>query len=250
MDSLPLIATLFALTACIYATVGFGGGSMYLALLALFGTAYTALPQIALCCNIVVVSGGCYHFLRARERQALTLWPLLLTSVPAAFIGGRIPIARTTFLFLLGLALAVAGIRLLIVPTAGVERRRVALHPIMMAIGGAAIGLFSGLIGIGGGIFLAPLLYLAGWGHPRAIAAASSLFILVNSVAGLCGQVAKTGWAVAPIPFGVLGLAVLIGGQCGTRLCVYRLRPVRLQQCTALFLIAVAGKILWGVWSA
>ncbi|MBI4365304.1 MAG: sulfite exporter TauE/SafE family protein [Deltaproteobacteria bacterium] len=247
MDSPVLLATLFAATACLYAMVGFGGGSMYLALLALVGTAYTAIPQIALLCNIVVVIGGCYHLAQAGELRAVrSLWPLFLASVPAAFLGGRLPIGKTVFSILLGIALAVAGLRLLLAGRSDPATRPSRTIPRgLLALLGVGIGLYAGLIGIGGGIFLAPLLYLIGWGRPRRIAAAASGFILINSLAGLAGQLAKTGWGVEPIQLAGLLLAVFLGGQCGSRLLAYRMPSHRLQQCTAVFLIVVAGKLLW-----
>ena len=210
-------------TALLYASVGFGGGSTYSALLALAGTDFRLLPIIALACNIVVVTGGVIRFARAGEmpwRGALTI---ALVAAPLAFLGGLTPIKEAAFLTLLGASLVFAALALLVpVRPAGDDPQ----HPRRtwtMALAAAPLGYLAGLVGIGGGIFLAPLLHLARWDSARRIAATASLFILINSATGLVGQLAKSG----PARFGeALGgalpllVAVVIGGQIGSYLAL------------------------------
>src|SRR3989338_5378690 len=195
MDPLVLavIALLFFLTAFVYSSVGFGEGSTYLALLVLFGFSYLLIPKIALFCNLIVVSGGVYHYIKARQLSLRYVFPFLITSMPFAYLGGSLPIDKTTFLFLLALSLLVAGLRLFFFNKMEGEEKEISWK-IALSIGlpfGAILGFFSGLVGIGGGIFLSPLLYFLRWGRAQTIAASASFFILVNSLFGLAGQWTK-----------------------------------------------------------
>ncbi len=246
---MPLLALLFFITAVLYASVGFGGGSTYNALLVLHGADYRILPSIALICNIIVVAGGAVRFSRAGYLDWRSLLPWIAASVPAAWVGGRIPVSETFFIAALGLALTAAGLRLAFErpPAAAGGDIRQTPAPIAITIG-ASLGFVSGLVGIGGGIFLAPVLYLLRWGDPRKIAAACSLFILVNSLSGLAGQTMKLGdlggvsmlaeyWMVFP--------AVLIGGQIGSRLGASKLSPVTIKRLTSALILYVAIRLLW-----
>lgn len=162
---MPQLAALFALTALLYALVGFGGGSTYNALLVLNGTDYRILPAIALICNIIVVAGGSWRFWQAGHVSFWRILPWILLSVPAAWLGGRLAVSETLFVGLLGGSLLVAGLQLIFERKQGGEdgaARHVA-RPVSYAAGGG-IGFLSGMVGIGGGIFLAPILYLLRWG--------------------------------------------------------------------------------------
>ena len=212
-------------TALLYASVGFGGGSTYSALLALAGIDFKILPIISLACNIVVVTGGVIRFARAGEmpwRGALTI---ALVAAPLAFLGGLTPIKQATFLTILGASLVFAALALLI-PVKQSGDAPAPLRPTWpMALAAAPLGYLAGLVGIGGGIFLAPLLHLARWNSARRIAATASLFILINSFTGLAGQLAKSGVARFGEALGgalPLLLAVAIGGQIGSYLEIGR----------------------------
>lgn len=246
MDWLP--AGFFA-TALLYASVGFGGGSTYNALLALVGFDYRLLPLVALTCNVVVVGGGTVRFARARAvpwRRALIL---SLVAAPLAFLGGLTPIRHETFLLVLGVSLVAAGAALL-VPRAG-EGEGVLRPPLplarSMAVLAAPLGYLAGLVGIGGGIFLAPILHLARWDTARRIAATTSLFILINSLAGIAGQLAKNGpERFAEALSGALPLlvAVVLGGQLGSVLAL-RLLPERvIRWLTAALTIWAGSRLL------
>ena len=216
-------------TALLYASVGFGGGSTYSALLALAGTDSRVLPIISLACNIVVVTGGVIRFARAGEmpwRGALTI---ALVAAPLAFLGGLTPIKESAFLTLLGASLVFAALALLVPLRQTVEVTEFPRRTWPMALAAAPLGYLAGLVGIGGGIFLAPLLHLTRWNSARRIAATASLFILINSTTGLVGQLAKSGVARFGEALGgalPLLVAVAIGGQIGSYLAL-RYLPVK-----------------------
>ena len=210
---------------------------------------YRLLPVVSLLCNLVVVSGGSIRFARA----GITPWrgALALTGIaaPAALLGGLTPIGERAFLMLLGASLCLAGL-LLLLPKRDTTEAGSARGGRAMLIAAAPLGYLAGLVGIGGGIFLAPLLHLTRWNPPRAIAATASLFILVNSLFGLVGQLGKSG-------FGMLGagantglplmLAVVIGGQIGSLFAVRLFKPQVIAWLTAALTIVVGVRLLVGV---
>ena len=241
------LAAAFFATALLYASVGYGGGSTYNALLALSGVDYRLLPAIALACNIVVVSGGTVRFARA----GITPWrgALLLTAIaaPAAFLGGLTPIGETAFQTLLGVSLVLTALTML-VPIGEREGQPTALARWMPLVA-APIGYLAGLVGIGGGIFLAPLLHLTRWNSARAIAATASLFILVNSLFGLAGQMVKGGAdrLASAVTLGLpLLIAVAIGGQIGSLFAARLLPPVGIRWLTAALTLWVGARLLLG----
>ena len=247
------LAVLFGLTAALYASVGFGGGSTYIALLALADLDYRALPIIALMCNIIVVAGGAFRFQSRALIEWQKIWPILLLSVPAAWLGGRIVIAQDSFMILLGLSLAAAGILLMIEPFikragSGAGSGQWTSHRSFAPAIGTAIGFLSGMVGIGGGIFLAPILLLTRWSDSRRIAATASVFILVNSIAGLGGQLMKSGMGIggeAVLAYWPLFLGVLLGGQIGSILASKALPEIWIRRLTALLILYVAMRLLW-----
>ena len=175
---------LFLGTAIAYASVGFGGGSTYTALLVLFAADYQIIPAVSLLCNILVVAGSVWRYRKADLLHIKTAWPFFALSIPAAWLGGRVVISQTLFTGLLGGALLAAGFALL---WRGAHKARpaAAARKPALYLGlpiGAAIGFLSGLVGIGGGIFLSPILFLLKWEDSKKIAAICSAFILVPCV--------------------------------------------------------------------
>ncbi len=249
MDTLFYLIPLFFLTALVYSTAGFGGGSSYLALLALFSFPYESMPKVALLCNLVVVSGGFLVFYRAGHFSPRKVLPFVLTSIPAAYLGGSIPLNKTVFSWLLAISLAVAGLRMLLSEESFVVKKSVSWKEAWL-VGlpvGAGLGVLSGLVGIGGGIFLAPVLYFLGWANAKEVSAAASFFILVNSLAGLLGQVSKSAWTFEWTWMIPLALAVFLGGQIGSRWGAGKISKLALQRVTAALILSISGRLLWGL---
>jgi len=240
-----LLAILFLATAILYSSVGFGGGSTYLALLLIWGVPYFIFPVIALSCNIIVVSGNCFNYIRAGNLNFKLLIPYLIGSIPLAFIGGSLPIEKRLFEILLFLVLSAAGILLLLNFKSYDDKeenyRKIPI-PVSILIGGV-LGFISGIVGIGGGIFLSPILFLIRAGRPKHIVTTASLFILINSVSGIIGQLTKNA-VINEIPnYWYLLVAVLIGGQLGNFLNL-KIFPTRiLALVTAILVTFVATRM-------
>lgn len=243
------LALLFLLTATIYASVGFGGGSTYNALLVLANTDYRVLPSVALLCNLIVVTGGTWQYRRSGDLSFTFALPFVALSIPMAWLGGTVPLPRETFVVLLGLSLSAAGLMMWFQP-AQAKPAPPGSPRVSWLVGlpvGGAVGLLSGMVGIGGGIFLAPFLHLLRLAEPRRIAATSSFFIMVNSVAGLVGQTMKHG-TVSHLDrlaqYVWLAIAVFVGGQIGSRLSTRALSNRMLRRLTAVLVLYVAGRLL------
>lgn len=246
---IPELCILFFIVALAYSSAGFGGGSSYLAILSLplWMVDFQLMKSTALLCNVAVVSGGVYHFYKSGHLPLKKAWQLSLVSVPLAFIGSYLPMKQATFFLLLGLALTSAAILMCyrlffekgepIIP-ANKEKG------IAYGIIGGGIGLLSGMTGIGGGIYLSPVLRLGRYDTAKNIAGLSSFFILVNSIAGLCGQAAKHA-IVLDVKFaGPLVLAVIAGGQIGARLSAKVLNPRWVAGATALLILYAGVQML------
>ena len=223
-----ILSFLFFLTAILYSSVGFGGGSTYLALLLIWGVPYQVFPIIALCCNIIVVSGNCFNYIKAGNINIKLLSPFLISSVPFAFIGGSLQLDKSFFEIILFIILTLAGLSLLLKFRSFNESKEVNnnIPKITSFLIGGSIGFVSGVVGIGGGIFLSPVLLLIKAAKARHIATTASLFILINSISGLIGQSTK-GFILNEIyNYWPLFLLVLIGGQLGNFLNI-KILPTR-----------------------
>ena len=242
---MPLLAILFLVTAILYSSVGFGGGSTYLALLLIWGVPYFIFPAIALSCNIIVVSGNCFNYIRAGNLNLRLLIPYLIGSIPLAYLGGSLPIEKRLFEVLLFLVLAIAG-TLLLSNFKSYDEKEERYRKIPIAISiliGAALGFISGVVGIGGGIFLSPILFLIRAGRPKHIVTTASLFILINSISGIIGQLTKNN-VLAEVPnYWYLLVVVLIGGQVGNLLNLKIFSTRILAMVTALLVILVAARM-------
>ena len=240
-----LLAISFLVTAVLYSSVGFGGGSTYLALLLIWGVPYFVFPVIALSCNIIVVSGNCFNYIRAGNLNFKLLIPYLIGSIPLAFIGGSLPIEKRLFEILLFLVLTAAG-TLLLFNFKSYDNKKENYKKIPTVVSiliGGALGFVSGVVGIGGGIFLSPILFLIRADKPKHIITMASLFILINSITGIIGQLTKNE-VLSEIPnyWYLLG-AVLIGGQLGNFLNLKVFSARILALVTALLVIFVALRI-------
>lgn len=236
----------FFTIAFFYSMVGFGGGSSYLAVLALAGLSYQHIPPIALTCNLIVAGGGFIHFYGGGHFKPRKVLPFIVLSVPMAYLGGTILIKKEFFFLLLGLSLLAAAARMAISGHYFEKTKEISWKrawSVGLPVGGG-LGFLSGLVGIGGGIFLSPLLLVMRWVNVKQAAACASFFIFVNSFSGLMGQLQKgsshTEYLLA------LGGAVFIGGQMGSRLGSFHLPKVGLQRVLAALILIVAIKLLSG----
>ena len=242
----------FLITAFLYASVGFGGGSTYNALLILYNVDYLLIPKIALTCNLIVVIGGTIRY----QLNNLIPWKkvlaLIIFSAPFAWIGGRLPIDKELFLIILGISLLISGV-LLLIRKEEIENFSKSVNSkigiFLYSIMSVLIGLISGLVGIGGGIFLSPILHLSKTIPSMNIAAISSVFIFVNSITGLSGQFMKdnnTNLINEFVGYYWLFFAVLIGGSIGTYLGIKTFHPKIVRRLTAILVIYVSLRILLG----
>jgi len=224
-----------------YASVGFGGGSSYLAILALAGLPFQEIRLTALICNVIVVTGGTLIFFQNRQINWRKILPLVVASIPLAFFGAKMRISEETFFLLLGISLLAAAALLWFQPQRPMDNGSIASsRPLRDGMLGGGIGLLSGMVGIGGGIFLSPLLHLSSWDTARKIAATASVFILVNSISGISGQLSNLPTDINWQRVALLGGAVLLGGQLGSRISMARFNPLIIRRLTAL-LVFVAG---------
>ena len=245
---LNLIILFFA-TSTIYSSVGFGGGSTYLALLLLWGIPYTIFPVIALSCNIIVVTGNCINYSRAGNLNLKFLAPYLVGSIPMAFIGGALSIEKELFEILLFIILLLAGLFLLInfkTYNDNEESLRKIPLPLSLLVGGI-LGFVSGVAGIGGGIFLSPILFLLRAAKTKVIITTASVFILINSLSGIVGQLTKNQVIEEIINYWPLLIAVLIGGQIGNFLNIKILPTKILALTTSALVLFVALRMFFKI---
>ena len=244
-----ILSILFFVTAILYASVGFGGGSTYLALLLLWGVPYFIFPVVALTCNIIVVSGNCFNYIRAGNLNLKLLVPYLIGSIPLAFVGGSLPVEKEFFEILLFVVLTVAGVLLLFKFNSYDDKIEIFRKiPILVSILiGGILGFVSGVAGVGGGIFLSPILFLLKAGKPKHIVTTASLFILINSLSGIFGQLTKSTILSEIQNYWFLFLAVLIGGQIGNFLNL-KIFPTRiLALVTAILVLFVSIRMAFKI---
>ena len=240
-----ILSILFFVTAILYSSVGFGGGSTYLALLLIWGIPYYIFPVIALLCNIIVVSGNSYNYVRAGNYNYKLLIPFLIGSIPFAFFGGTLKIDKEIFEILLFIVLSSAGI-LLLINNKSYDAKSLIVRKLNFFISlliGSFLGLISGIVGIGGGIFLSPILFLLKAEKPKVIVTTASLFILINSISGVLGQFTKENVINDLFLYWPLFLSVLMGGYIGNYINLKFLSNRALTIITSLLVIFVSIRI-------
>jgi uncharacterized membrane protein YfcA len=239
-----ILTTVFLIAAMLYASVGNAGASGYLAVMALFGLAPAVMKPTALVLNILVASIASLHFVRVHSFSWSIFWPFALTSIPFSYLGGRLLLPGEIYKPVVGIVLFYAAYRLI---RSGAKDQPVATRhsmPIWIALGaGAGIGFLAGLIGLGGGILLTPLLLFTGWAESRQAAGVSAVFNLVNSLAGLLGQV--TVLAVLPVAMIPWAVAAGVGGWIGASYGSQHLGNARIQQVLGLILLIAGLKIIF-----
>ncbi|MEY4904752.1 MAG: hypothetical protein RLZZ292_2567 [Bacteroidota bacterium] len=254
MQHYELLLFFFAIAA-IYASVGFGGGSSYIAVLALYGLGVKEVKLTALICNIIVVSGGLWLFVQHQQLNWRKSLPWVIASVPMTFLGATMKISEHVYFILLGCTLIIAGILLWLDNRAQdasiantIDNQQSTNNNSTLfysLLGGGSIGLLSGMVGLGGGVFLSPILNLRHWDTSKRIAATASLFIFANSIAGIAGQYSTRPDTLNYMQILCLGGAVLFGGQLGSRWSIYQFNLLTIKRLTALLVLFAAGEILW-----
>ncbi len=237
----------FAIIAFIYSSVGFGGGSSYLAVLAMYALPFKELRLTSLLCNIIVVTGGVYIYVKNSQVNWKKIIPLVVLSVPMAYLGAVVRISQDTFFVILGCSLIIAAILLWIKTSpasmAGIKEPQKKSF-VKNGVLGGTIGFLSGMVGIGGGIFLSPVLNLMKWDLPKKIAATASVFILVNSVSGIAGQLATLPEGLNYSRIILLCFAVFVGGQTGSRMSV-KFNPMIVRRMTAGLVFFAGMEVLF-----
>lgn len=240
----------FLLIAFVYSSVGFGGGSSYLAVLAMYSLPYQEIRLTALVCNVIVVMGGVIIYIKNKQVNWKKILPLALISVPMAYLGAVLKISQETFFLILGITLILAALILWIKTETQYEgeiSENTESSLIKNGFLGGGIGFLSGLVGIGGGIFLSPLLNLMKWDTPRKIAATSSVFILVNSISGIFGQLSGLSADMNYSRILSLCFAVFMGGQIGARMSL-KWNPLVIKRMTAVLVLAAGINVVIKYW--
>ena len=238
-----ILSILFFITAILYSSVGFGGGSTYLALLLIWDIPYYIFPVIALLCNIIVVTGNSINYVRAGNHNFKLLLPFLFGSIPLAFLGGTLIVKKEIFEILLFLILSIAGV-LLLINNKSYDDKNIIIKKVNLFVSfliGSVLGLVSGLVGIGGGIFLSPILFLLKADKPKNIVTTASLFILINSIFGILGQLTKENILNEISLYWPLFISVLIGGLFGNylNLTIFSNRVLAIITSTLVIFVAI-----------
>jgi uncharacterized membrane protein YfcA len=240
-DLIQILAVCIFAVAMLYASVGHGGASGYLAVMALFSLSPVALKPTALVLNIVVAGVASWLYVTAKQFSWRIFWPFAVTSIPASFLGGCFNLPPYLYRPFLGVVLLFAAWRLF----ARTKRQEGAIRsprlPVAMAVG-AVLGFFSGLIGVGGGIFLSPLMVLLGWARVREVSGIAALFILVNSIAGLLGHVSSLQQIPTYAP--MLAIMALAGGTLGALGGSRHLPVAAILKAMAMVLAIAGGKMI------
>jgi uncharacterized protein len=239
-EQLPFLAVCILVIAFLYSSVGHAGASGYIAVMSLFGIAPELIKPTALILNILVAGLSSWQFWRMGYFSWKLFLPLVALSIPMSFLGGYLNLPLPVFKVMLGIILLLSAIRFLFKPTKEIAPTEPALA-IALPLGGG-IGLLSGLTGTGGGIFLTPLLFLMGWASAKTASAVSAVFILVNSISGLLGNLSVT--QKIPSFAGVLLVAALVGGSIGSYLGSHNLSHTMIQRLLSLVLLIAGFKLM------
>lgn len=240
---------LMLIVAFLYASVGHGGASGYLAVLSFFGFSHPEMASTALMLNILVAGLSFYAYFKGGHFSWRLTWPFIITSIPMAYVGGLVKLSPHAYSLLLAFTLLFAAFRLAMAPKTRNADHEVLTMPTQVPLivslpVGAAIGLLSGMVGVGGGIFLSPLILLMGWADVKPTSATSALFIVVNAMAGLLGRFSRHGLVVGNLL--PLLLVCALGGWLGAYLGANRFSSLALRRLLSVVLLIAAIKLLLG----
>jgi uncharacterized protein len=233
------------LASLVYSSVGHGGASAYLALMALFVVTPDAMRPTALVLNICVTCLGGWRYLRSGQFDWVVFWPFAITAVPVAFLAGRVQLQPEIYQPILGSVLLLAGLRYLVLPELDAKKPQIKPSLIIAMPAGAMLGILAGLTGTGGGIFLSPLLVFMGWTTARTATGIAALFILVNSMAGLMGRLSSLPQLPEDLPI-LLGV-VMLGALFGTQFNLKYFSTTLLLRVLGCVLVTAALPLLFGL---
>ena len=238
-STIYLLALCFVVVAFLYSSVGLGGASSYTALMALFGISTLVIPTVSLTLNLFVTTAGSINFIRSGHARIRLITPFLVTSIPCAYLGGSLQLPKTVFLWILLLSLIFVLLRIYVWQSTSLK---IPLnHKAQLAIAslsGAILGLVAGIVGIGGGIYLVPLILILGLGSEKEAAACGAIFVWMNSLSGLISR-----WQYNPVdllPYLPLIIAVLVGGLVGSFFGSSRFSPKLMEKILGLIILVAA----------
>ncbi len=240
-EKLAFLSVAILVIAFLYSSVGHAGASGYIAVMGLFDLAPEIIKPTALVLNIFVACIGSWHFWKAGHFSWRLFWPFAALSIPFAFLGGCISLPTQTFKLLVGAILLLSAVRFFIRPPEDTVRQEPSLRAAIPL--GAGLGLLAGLTGTGGGIFLTPLLLFMHWARAKSAAAVSALFILVNSIAGLLGDLSST--KSFPTFASALAIAAVVGGAAGSYFGSKRFDPATIKRLLAVVLLIAGAKLIF-----
>ena len=238
--TLVVLAVLFCVVAYLYSSIGLGGGSSYAALMVIFGVSTLAIPMVTLMLNICVTTVGSFNFIRNRHARLNLIWPFLVSSIPMAYLGGSLHLSPRIFYWILQISLLLVAARIYLWRTTQLQLDMNPAGKIAISlVAGALLGLVAGIAGIGGGIYLIPLIILLGLGTEKEAAAAAAIFIWLNSVSGLASRLQYN--AIDITEYLPLVIAVIIGGTLGSFMGSLKYSPAMMQKTLGIvILIAIA----------
>lgn len=242
LETLTALSLAMGIAAALYAAVGHGGASAYIALMLFAGLAPADVRPTALALNILAAGVAAFRFVRAGQFDGRLFWPIAIAAVPCAYLAGRIDIPEAVYRPLLAATLAAAALRYLLFPQ--IEADRAPRTPSLPLLGlcGAMLGALAGITGIGGGVYLSPLLIFAGWAEPKRVAGIAALFIVVNSAAGLLGRMSSFAQIPSFAPW--LGLAVIGGAVVGTTISLGAFTKRRMIQALGIVMGVAACSLV------
>ena len=240
--TLYLMAAAFFVVALIYSSVGMGGGSSYTALMAIFGINILAVPLISLVLNLMVTSVGSYNFIRNKHGRFRLILPFLFSSIPMAYLGGSLEIPAQLFYWVLLISLIFVATRIYLWKSVSISLNLSSKEKLIISmIAGSVLGLIAGIVGIGGGIYLVPLIIILGLGSEKEAAACGAIFIWLNSLSGLASRIQFN--QISIIEYWPLIPAVLVGGMIGSYMGSFRFSSKKIDQILGL-VVVVASVLL------
>lgn len=242
-ETLLLIALSFLLISCLYSMAGLGGGSSYLATLSLVFQDMQVIRTTALVCNIAVVGMGCFIAYKDGKLRMRSVIPYVVLSVPAAFFGARVPLSESAFFMILGISLVFSAFALFMQADRSPAAQQA--HPSWLArFSGGGIGFLSGMVGIGGGIFLSPILNLFQWETAHQASHIARFFVLINSLAGLASLTLTDNVKSSLSISCILLVSVLMGGYAGTCINIKKLNASAIKKITGILVLIVGARLL------